>query len=64
MKLTKLAVTKRALVVGLLAGSGILAASAFAMSAGGPETKGAATPTTGKPSTPGCKRTVPNICPS
>jgi hypothetical protein len=40
MKLTKLAVTKRALVVGLLAGSGILAASAFAMSAGGPETKG------------------------
>jgi Spy/CpxP family protein refolding chaperone len=40
MKLTKLAFTKRALIVGLLAGSGILAASSFAMTAVGPEGKG------------------------
>jgi periplasmic protein CpxP/Spy len=36
MKLTKLAFTKRAVIVGLLAGSGILAASSFAMTAAGP----------------------------
>jgi periplasmic protein CpxP/Spy len=35
MKLTKLIFTKRALLVGLLAGSGILAASSFAMTAAG-----------------------------
>jgi len=40
MKLTKIAHTKRALIVGVLAGSGILAALAFAMTAGGPEGKG------------------------
>jgi periplasmic protein CpxP/Spy len=37
MKLTKVSFTKRALIVGLLAGSGILAASSFAMTPAGPE---------------------------
>jgi protein CpxP len=36
MKLVPGSFTKRALLVGLIAGSGILAASSFAMSAGGP----------------------------
>jgi protein CpxP len=39
MQLNKVLFTKRALIVGLLAGSGILAASSFAMTAGGPEGK-------------------------
>ncbi|MHB1084611.1 MAG: Spy/CpxP family protein refolding chaperone [Thiobacillus sp.] len=39
MKLIQGSFTKRALIVGLIAGSGILAASSFAMSAGGPEGK-------------------------
>jgi len=37
MKLNKMLFSQRALVAGLLAGSGILAASSFAMTAGGPE---------------------------
>jgi Spy/CpxP family protein refolding chaperone len=39
MKLIQGSFTKRALIVGLIAGSGILAASSFAMSAGGPASK-------------------------
>jgi hypothetical protein len=39
MQLNKVLFTKRALIVGLLAGSGILAASSFAMTAAGPEGK-------------------------
>jgi len=39
MKLIQGSFTKRALIVGLIAGSGILAASSFAMSAGGPAGK-------------------------
>jgi protein CpxP len=39
MQLNKVVFTKRALIVGLLAGSGILAASSFAMTAVGPEGK-------------------------
>jgi len=39
MKLLPGSFTKRALLVGLIAGSGILAASSFAMSAGGPAGK-------------------------
>lgn len=39
MQLKKALFTKRALIAGLLAGSGILAASSFAMTAGGPEGK-------------------------
>lgn len=39
MKLMNGTFTKRALMVGLIAGSGILAASSFAMSAGGPGSK-------------------------
>jgi protein CpxP len=40
MKLIQGSFTKRALIVGLIAGSGILAASSFAMTSGGPESKG------------------------
>ena len=40
MKLTLASFTKRALVVGLIAGGGILAASSFAISADGPANKG------------------------
>lgn len=40
MKLIQGSFAKRALMVGLIAGSGILAASAFAVSAGGPASKG------------------------
>lgn len=40
MKLIQASFTKRALMVGLLAGSGILAASSYAMSDGGPANKG------------------------
>jgi len=40
MKWMNGSVTQRALMVGLLAGSGLVAASAFAMPAGGPEGKG------------------------
>lgn len=39
MKLIQGSFTKRALIVGLIAGSGILAASSFAMTAGGPASK-------------------------
>src|SRR4030066_1843571 len=39
MKLIQGSFTKRALIVGLITGSGILAASSFAMTAGGPESK-------------------------
>lgn len=39
MKSIHASFTKRALIAGLLAGSGILAASSFAMTAGGPEGK-------------------------
>lgn len=39
MKMIQGLFTKRALMVGLIAGSGILAASSFAMPAGGPESK-------------------------
>jgi len=39
MQLNKVLFTKRAMIVGLLAGSGILAASSFAMTAAGPEGK-------------------------
>jgi len=39
MKLIQGSFTKRAVIVGLIAGSGILAASSFAMTAGGPEGK-------------------------
>ncbi len=39
MKSIQASFTKRALIAGLLAGSGILAASSFAMTAGGPEGK-------------------------
>lgn len=40
MKLIQGSFAKRALIVGLFAGSGILAASSFAMEAGSPESKG------------------------
>jgi periplasmic protein CpxP/Spy len=39
MKLIQGSLTKRALMVGLIAGCGVLAASSFAMTAGGPESK-------------------------
>lgn len=64
MKLIPGSFTKRALMVSLIAGSGILAASSFAMTAGGLPARMAAMPDRARKSTPSGKRGEPSICPS